>query len=84
MTYEVHVVDLPAQPAMVIRGHVANDEIAALLGQTFGEIMAVLQRQHAQITGAPFGRYQQQATAAGTSRPASPSRTRPSRTAIRS
>ena len=58
MTYQVQVVDLPQQPAMVIRGHVAHDGIAAFLGQTFGEIMAVLQGQHALVTGAPFGRYQ--------------------------
>lgn len=58
VTYEVHVVNLPEQPAVVIRGHVDHDGIAAFLSEAFGEIMALLQRQHAQITGASFGRCQ--------------------------
>ena len=47
VTYEVHVVNLPEQPAVVIRGHVDHDGIAAFLSEAFGEIMALLQRQHA-------------------------------------
>lgn len=57
MSYEVQVVELPEQPAAVVRAHVAHDGIAAFLGPAFGEVMAAVGTQHAQVAGPPFGRY---------------------------
>ncbi|MGZ4588023.1 MAG: GyrI-like domain-containing protein [Mycobacteriaceae bacterium] len=57
MSYEVTLVDLPEQPAAVIRGHVGHDGIGEFLGPAFGEVMGLLQRQGLQPSGAPFGRY---------------------------
>lgn len=57
MSYEVEVVDLPEQSAAVIRAHVPHDGIPAFLGAAFGDVMAAVAAQHAQVAGPPFGRY---------------------------
>ena len=57
MSYDIEVVNLPEQPAAVVRARVAHNGIAEFLGPAFGDVMTVLQRQGLQPAGPPFGRY---------------------------
>ncbi len=57
MSYDIEVVNLPDQPAAVVRARVAHNGIAEFLGPAFGDVMTVLQRQGLQPAGPPFGRY---------------------------
>ena len=57
MRYEMQFVDLQAQHTAVVRGHVAQVDIAEFLGSAFAEIINVLDDQELHPTGAPFGRY---------------------------
>jgi effector-binding domain-containing protein len=59
MRYETQFVDLQAQQAAVVRGHVRTEEIADFLGGAFGEVINVLDKQGLHPTGAPFARYSQ-------------------------
>jgi effector-binding domain-containing protein len=56
-TYDVEVVELPAQPAAVVHGHVAVADIPQFLGDAFGAVIAALGRQGLQPAGPPFSRY---------------------------
>ncbi len=57
MTYEVELVELSAQPAAVVRGHVTVAELPEFLGGAFGEVMGVLTDQRLAPAGPPFGRF---------------------------
>lgn len=57
MTYEIELVELPAQPAAVVRGHVTVEHIPAFLQDAFGEVAAALASQGLAPAGPPFGRY---------------------------
>lgn len=57
MAYDVDIVFLPPQPAVVVRGHVDPSGIAGFLGRAFGETLAALQAEHLQPAGPPFARY---------------------------
>jgi effector-binding domain-containing protein len=57
ITYDVEVVDLEAQPVAVVRGHVTQENIAAFLGRTFGEVLEALAEQGVAPAGPPFGRF---------------------------
>ncbi|MGN6637230.1 MAG: GyrI-like domain-containing protein [Oryzihumus sp.] len=57
MGYEIDLVELPAQPAAVVRAHVAHDAIGDFLGQALGEVMGSVGEQGLHPTGPPFGRY---------------------------
>lgn len=58
MRYETQFVDLEAQHAAAVRGHVAStEELPEFLGSGFGEVINVLDKQGLHPTSAPFGRY---------------------------
>lgn len=57
MDYDVELADLQAQHALVVRGQVAVDGIAAFVGDAFGEVMQAAAAQHLQVGGPPFCRY---------------------------
>lgn len=54
---EYHIERLAAQPAAVIRAHVAVDGIPAFLARAYSEVIGVLAAQGVQSTGPPFARY---------------------------
>ena len=56
-TYDVTVVELPAQPVAEVRATVAAEELPEFLGKAYGEVLAAAGRQHVAPAGAPFGRY---------------------------
>ncbi len=56
-TSDVELVELQAQPAAVVRGHVTVTEIPAFIGGAFADVLAVLSGQRLVPTGPPFGRY---------------------------
>jgi effector-binding domain-containing protein len=49
--------EVAGQAAAVVRGHVAEGEIAAFLGRAFGDVVQVLAQQGQEPAGPPFGRY---------------------------
>ena len=58
MSYEVTLADLPEQRTAVVCGHAdTSDGIADFLGGAYGEVMGLVERQHLQPAGMPFGRY---------------------------
>ncbi|HET8616715.1 MAG TPA: GyrI-like domain-containing protein [Actinomycetales bacterium] len=57
MGYDVTTVELPEQPTAVVRGTVPTEGIAAFLGRSFGEIMAVVGPAGLQPAGPAFARY---------------------------
>jgi effector-binding domain-containing protein len=54
---ERHIERLRAQPAAVIRAHVAVDGIPAFLAGTFAEVLEVLAAQGLAVAGPRFARY---------------------------
>jgi len=54
---EHHIERLAAQPAAVIRAHVAVDGIPAFLAGAYGEVIDVLAEQRIEVAGPPFARY---------------------------
>jgi effector-binding domain-containing protein len=54
---EHHIERLEAQPAAVIRAHVAVDGIPAFLAGAYGEVIDVLAAQRLEVSGPPFARY---------------------------
>jgi effector-binding domain-containing protein len=54
---EYHIERLAAQPAAVIRAHVAVDGIPAFLARAYIEVIGVLEAQGVQVVGPPFARY---------------------------
>jgi effector-binding domain-containing protein len=57
ITYDVKLVELPAQPVAVVRGHTTQEQIPAFLGRVFGEVLEVLAEQGVAPVGPPFGRF---------------------------
>jgi hypothetical protein len=57
MQHEVELSQLQAQDALVVRGHVQPDGIAAFVSKAFGEVMETAVGQHLQVSGPPFCRY---------------------------
>jgi len=57
MGNNVETIERTEQPIAVVRGRVQPDGIAEFLGKAFGDSMAVIERQHLHIVGAPFARY---------------------------
>lgn len=55
--YEIELVDLQEQPAAVVRGSVAGEDLPEFLGKAFGEVMGALTEQGNIPAGPPFGRY---------------------------
>ncbi len=51
------IVELTAQPAVVVRGEVPMDELPGFFGSAFGTVMEFLQEQGVSPTGPPFGFY---------------------------
>lgn len=56
-TGTIEITERTAQPAAVVRGHVATDGIAAFVGGAFGEVAELLEREHGDVAGPPFARY---------------------------
>lgn len=56
-TGTIDITERTAQPAAVVRGHVAMDGIAAFLGDAFGEVARLLEEEHGDVAGPPFARY---------------------------
>jgi AraC family transcriptional regulator len=54
---EIHVKDLPAVHALVMRRHIARDEIAATLAECLPALFAYAQRGGLAMAGPPFARY---------------------------
>jgi effector-binding domain-containing protein len=54
---ECHIERLAAQPAAVIRAHVAVDGIPAFLAGAYAEVIDVLAGQRMEVAGPPFARY---------------------------
>ena len=57
MRYETQFVDLQAQDTAVVRGRVATEALSEFLGQAFGEVIVLLDKEGLHPTGPPFGRY---------------------------
>ena len=57
MGYEIHLIDLPRQPAAVVRAQVAPPDLGEFLGNAFEEVLAVAGHQGRAPAGPPFGRY---------------------------
>lgn len=57
MSYEIRQAELQRQSTAVVRGHVAEGDIAAFLGEAFGEVMTALGQQGVTPAGPPFGRF---------------------------
>jgi effector-binding domain-containing protein len=56
-TYDVTLVDLPAQRAAVVRAHLRTDEIEPFIGPAFEEVMSVVGPSGQGVAGMPFARY---------------------------
>lgn len=56
--HEVEVVVLEEQPALIVKGTVPVDQIAAFLGRAFRDVMARLAKVGASPVGPPFARYE--------------------------
>ena len=56
-TGEIELTQREAQPAAVVRGHVAPPGLPEFLQGAFGEVMRALAAQHLAPAGPPFGRY---------------------------
>jgi effector-binding domain-containing protein len=54
---ECHIERLAAQPAAVIRAHVAVDGIPAFLARAYGEVIDALAEQRMEVVGPPFARF---------------------------
>jgi effector-binding domain-containing protein len=57
MSYEIEIVQRRAQPAVVMRGHVAVPEIPGFLAGVFAATAAAIGRQRLSFAGPPFSRY---------------------------
>lgn len=57
LTYDVELVELQAQQAAVVCGHVTVGEIPGFLGEAFGEVIGTLSAQGLAPAGPPFGRF---------------------------
>ena len=57
MAYDVALVELAETPTAVVRGHVAHDGIADLLGLAFGSVAQALAEAGAHPAGPPFATY---------------------------
>ena len=53
----MELVELAQRPTAVVRGLVAEEQIAGFLGGVFGEVMGVLAAEGLQPAGMPFGCY---------------------------
>jgi effector-binding domain-containing protein len=56
-TGEIELTERAAQPAAVVRGHVAPPDLPEFLRGAFGEVMGALAVQHRSPAGPPYGRY---------------------------
>lgn len=56
-TGEIELTEREAQPAAVVRGHVAPPALPEFLRGAFGEVMGALAAQHRAPAGPPYGRY---------------------------
>lgn len=58
MTYDIAIVEQPAQPTAVIHARVSMDHIPAFLQDALGEVAAALASVGTSPTGPPFARYE--------------------------
>jgi effector-binding domain-containing protein len=56
-TGTIEITERSAQPAAVVRGHVSPTGIAAFVGEAFGEVATLLEKEHGDVAGPPFARY---------------------------
>lgn len=56
-TGAIEITQRTPQPAAVIRGHVPADGIPEFVGAAFGEVAALLEKEHGDVAGPPFARY---------------------------
>jgi effector-binding domain-containing protein len=57
VTHEIDLVELTAQPAAVVRGHVAAPGLPEFLSAAFADVLRALAEQGLEPAGPPFGRY---------------------------
>jgi len=57
MNYEIKLLDLPAQPVLVMRAVVPVEKLPEFFGKAFGGVMAYLSELGEAPSGMPFGAY---------------------------
>lgn len=57
MSYQIELLNKPAQPALMVRTHTAVQDLPMLLGKTYGAIMQYLAELGEQPAGMPFVGY---------------------------
>lgn len=56
MQYQVEAQEIPAQPALVIKGKVKVEKVGEAIGGILGKVSGYLEKKNAHPTGAPFTR----------------------------
>ncbi len=56
MNYRIEMIDVKAQPALVIKGKVKVEEIANAIGEILGKVESYLTQKQSGPSGAPFTR----------------------------